>query len=56
MLRIVAANSDDELELYRIRETDDYFRCPRKRCHHRWKDKIGNVIDRGTCPKCGNKV
>ena len=56
MLELVAINHPEDLELHRIKKEDYYARCPRKRCHHKWKTTVGAIVEDGHCPACGGKV
>lgn len=52
-MQLIVQNSEDEVQLYKIRQEYGYFRCPSKKCHFTWKATIGQAMDAPNCPKCG---
>ena len=53
MLRLAVSNTEEDLQYHKLCKQTEYFRCPRKKCHHKWKSTIGQMIENKTCPKCG---
>lgn len=56
MLHIAVSNTQEELELNKLRKEDYYARCPRKKCHFSWKTDIGTILDSPICPRCHSEI